>query len=256
MVKQFIKQVTVTGADDLTNPNSLIELSNVYPFVEFGILVSKSNSGLCPRFPSQRWLDNISNIKRFPMKLSMHLCGYWVRSIADGKGDIFKEWISNYFTMFNRIQLNFHGQPHLVDDNFYTILKEGFNVPIIFQLDGTNDALYNLALKQGVSAQPLYDLSGGTGILPNNWLPPQSYYTGYAGGLSPTNLKTNLDILSNIININSATIWIDAETHLRSNNDTLFDISKVAQFLKIAKPFILDTKSNRVVVSQREGRIK
>ena len=37
---------------------------------------------------------------------------------------------------------------------------------------------------------------------------------------------------------------IDAETHLRSNNDQQFDIDKVVRFLGIAKPYIINPSAS------------
>jgi hypothetical protein len=61
MTKQFIKQVTVTGVDDSIPPESLTGLYTAYPFVEFGILCSKNNTGM-RRFPSQKWIEGLRSI--------------------------------------------------------------------------------------------------------------------------------------------------------------------------------------------------
>jgi len=110
-------------------------------------------------------------------------------------------------------------------------------IPIIFQLDGVNDNLYKSSKTYHIDSYPLYDLSGGAGMLPDKWIKPIGDYCGYAGGLSPDNLKDNLNKLSNIVG--DVPIWIDAETHLRSHNDKVFDIDKVIRFLEIAKPFVI-----------------
>lgn len=240
--KQFIKQVTVTGADDSVDPDSLLGLSTAYPFIEFGILLSKNNAGKAPRFPSYQWVDKLRTKKLYGLSLSMHLCGTWVRGICSGEGDIFKDWISAYLDMFNRIQLNFHGIPHSTYNSRFISILKSFNVPIIFQMDGVNDILFTTAKYWGVNCLPLYDVSGGAGILPPKWAKPirDDDYYGYAGGLSPENLKEQLDKLSVIIGDTS--IWIDAETHLRSNNDQQFDIDKVIRFVEIAKPYVLGGK--------------
>lgn len=241
-MKQFIKQVTVTGADDSIHPDTLLGLSVVYPFLEFGILVSKNNVG-SPRFPSRHWLEELRKAKLYGVNLSMHLCGSWVRSLCLGDGVIFKNWISAYFGMFNRIQLNFHGQHHRIGAGFKFIgALRGLNLPIIFQLDGENNHLYKFACDNGIRAYPLYDLSGGAGVLPSNWFKPQGSYCGYAGGLSPGNLQRQLGKLSSIVG--NTPIWIDSETHLRSNNGQQFDIDKVVHFLEIAKPYIVNPSAS------------
>ena len=39
-----LTKVTLTGADDFTDPKRLIEISREYPFVEWGILFSLKHS--------------------------------------------------------------------------------------------------------------------------------------------------------------------------------------------------------------------
>ncbi len=45
-----IDKVTLTGADDSVRPAELVEISQQYPLVEWGILFSKSQQGTA-RFP-------------------------------------------------------------------------------------------------------------------------------------------------------------------------------------------------------------
>lgn len=235
-MKKILKQVTVTGVDDSIEPQKLVDISQTYPFVEFGILCSKNSTGY-PRFPSRQWFDRMYKTKEYGVHLSMHLCGSWVRSLMVD-GAVFGDWISAYFCMFDRVQLNFHAEPMMVGTGFKFIgaLKGLNTLPIIFQMDGVNEHLYRFALANRVKAYPLYDLSGGNGLLPEKWLAPQGDYCGYAGGLSPDNLKENLGKLSGIVG--NTPIWVDAETHLRSNDDKQFDISKVIRFLDVAEPFV------------------
>lgn len=234
-MKQFLRQVTITGADDSIPPTALVGLHEAYPFVEFGILCSKNNASDSFRFPSQAWLDELRRVKMYPMQLSMHLCGTWVRSLCIGDGLIFRDWISAYFDMFDRIQLNFHAQPTRANARMATTLMS-LNKPVIFQMDGVNQNLYVQSKTYHIDSYPLYDLSGGAGVLPEYYPKPMGKYCGYAGGLSPDNLKEQLDNLSHIVG--KTPIWIDAETHLRSSNDEVFDVDKVIRFLEIAKPYV------------------
>lgn len=52
----MLERVTITGADDSTDISQLVELSQEFPFVEWGILVSRRSEG-GPRFPSREWID-------------------------------------------------------------------------------------------------------------------------------------------------------------------------------------------------------
>jgi hypothetical protein len=49
--KCFLKQVTITGADDSINYHKLFDISHQFPFVEWEILLSKNSEGY-PRFPT------------------------------------------------------------------------------------------------------------------------------------------------------------------------------------------------------------
>ena len=51
---------TITGADDLVDPDDLVVLSREYPFVEWAILISASRAGT-PRYPSSAWLERLQN---------------------------------------------------------------------------------------------------------------------------------------------------------------------------------------------------
>ena len=87
MAKQFIKQVTVTGADDTTDIKELLGIAQAYPFVEFGLLISKKRQGT-NRFPSMDWLMHLMEAtlpyrygQSFNLRLSGHLCGGWLRQL-------------------------------------------------------------------------------------------------------------------------------------------------------------------------------
>ena len=83
-----IDLVTFTGADDSIDPYHLLELSRKYPFIEWGILVSKSSEGRY-RFPSYEWIKRLQAYAAGgDMNLSMHMCGSWVRDFMKGNPSI------------------------------------------------------------------------------------------------------------------------------------------------------------------------
>ncbi len=104
-------------------------------------------------------------------------------------------------------------------------------------MDGANEKIfYSLESRWGIQAFPLFDLSGGIGLLPKEWPEQQpNQYCGYAGGLSPDNLQKEMERISEVA---TGLIWIDAETLLRSENDTVFNLGKVRRFLEAAKPWV------------------
>jgi hypothetical protein len=248
-----LDRVTITGADDSVSPKDIVALSRHYPFVEFGILFSKrlTNQSFVPRFPSNEWVYELcAEANNNPMHLCAHLCGGWVRDLFAGKAT----WIERYRdfacprqSLFRRIQLNFHTERHDITDGFVTALRtisscaiftndRAAKRDIIFQWDGVNDELMACANAAGVSSYPLFDLSGGAGVLPAEWPKPVGEYSGYAGGLGPENMQAQLERIAGVVG--DARIWCDMETRVRSNADMRFDLDKVQACLEIAKPFV------------------
>lgn len=236
--KEIIKVVTVTSADYSVRPEDLVPIAKEYPFVEFGILLSKKRQG-SKRFPSRDWLEELYILWRQErLVLSGHLCGRWVRDLCAGTPSFFED-LGYIWKMFGRFQLNFHAEPHKVDEQrFSEILRQYLNSkPIIFQMDGTNEKIfYSIEARWGIQAFPLFDRSGGEGLLPGEWFKQiPNTYCGYAGGLSPDNLKSEMERISKVA---IGPIWIDAETLLRSEDDLVFDLEKVRCFLEVARPWV------------------
>ena len=231
-----IRVVTVTGADDSIRPEELVPIAREYPFVEFGILLSKKQQGN-KRFPSRNWWEELYILwKNEKLALSSHICGEWVRNLCLGVPSFFEEF-GYTWKMFKRFQLNFHVEHHPVDEKKLADLIRQYlrDQPIIFQMDGVNDQIFwSLVDRWGIAAFPLFDQSGGTGLLPERWpKQPLGIYSGFAGGLSPDNLQTEM---KRIAEVASGPIWIDTETWVRSENDKVFDLEKVCRFLEEAKP--------------------
>jgi hypothetical protein len=259
MTRKFLKQVTVTGADNSINYYKLFDIAEKYPFVEFGILLSKNSEGY-PRFPTWNWIEGLITEKPKNVHLSGHLCGSWLRDIVAG-GSAFMDIHQELSYEFGRFQLNFHDQPdnQLEPRKFVSSLFKLTAIhkqQIIFQIDHTNMRLYNYATSQyakewGINAVALHDVSGGAGILPDKWPQPMGDYCGYAGGLSPKNVAEQLEIIGNRITNKDGSIypiWIDAETKLRPPDNSTFDIVLVEQFLRAASPYVL--------ADQIEGKTK
>lgn len=238
--------VTITGADDSVDPAQLRLLSEEFPFVEWGILVSKNSMGT-RRFPTADWLHRFRSMTRSGCHInaSIHLCGRLVRGLLVGDtliGD-FYEWLD----AFQRMQLNFHAEGvewklNKLREAIEDCSDEGQR-EFIFQIDGNQgELLLRETIKDDsfdVSCVPLFDLSHGAGVLAHEWpkpiLAPHTYH-GYAGGLGPDNLAEQIPLIGNAAG--ETPIWIDMETRVRSENDGQFDLAKVRRCLEIAKPFI------------------
>lgn len=234
-MRKFIERVTVTGADDSNDVRELSNLSSHYPYVEWGILLSKSSEG-SHRFPSREWLEKLKAQKeKHPdMKLSGHLCGKWVRDVCIGSWTFVQDR-PGLIEMFDRIQLNFHAIAHSVNlEDLAKALNQYPNIQFILQLDGINNDILPRLQALGVNAVALFDLSGGAGVLPDTW-PESDKFMGYAGGLAPENVRAQIEIIAEKA---KSDVWIDAETKLRSSDDSQFLMYRVIEFLDLSKNYL------------------
>ena len=240
----ILDRVTLTGADDSVDVKELIPLSRDYPFAEWGILFSGRRLGM-PRYPSRAWLAELERLMwQVPMRLSAHLCGRWVRDLVTGGKFTWKDEHAMEEKHFQRVQLNFHGEFHRRCMAFEQILMT--DAPLcesssggrqfILQCDGVNDP----AAKDWANiadAVPLFDQSGGAGIVPGEW--PKAWpgvYCGYAGGLGPDNLAEQLPRIE--LAAGDERVWIDMERKVRSEDDCKFDLEKVRRVLDTVRPWV------------------
>jgi hypothetical protein len=210
----------------------MLTVAKDYPFVEWGILLSTNKSG-SPRFPSYRWLIAFadSNAEQ-QLKVSAHLCGGTVRDYIDrGRAPA---WLVHpaWRFVFNRYQVNTHGIAHPMHPEYPARVK-AVGKECIVQMDNENNHLLDALSAAGCKVSALFDLSHGAGTLPSEWPAALNVPCGYAGGLSPRNVKEQLARIEQVVG--DGTVWIDAETHLRT--DEQFDMGKVTSFLEAAAPY-------------------
>lgn len=243
----MINRVTITGADDSIQPAQLLELSRAFPFAEWAILCSQSSMGH-NRFPSHDWLLTLAGFQESlrqndeALSLSCHLCGRWVRQVLMGNLSVVDQLGATVWDSFRRVQLNTHGILHDFSPLAFDTISEEFpEKEFIFQYDDVNVSLFEWArgwaLSSNFSISALFDLSHGAGIAPATWPNPiKNIYCGYAGGLGPHNLPDQLKRIEE--KAGDTPVWIDMETHVRSNNDRQFDLNKVRQCLEIASQYV------------------
>lgn len=234
-----IKHVTLTGADDTVKPGQLFELSSKYPFVEWGILLSRNRQGL-PRFPSKNWLMELLTEKTpGPLNFAGHLCGGFVRELLLGESAFINE-IGPVWGLFDRIQINTHGQTHAFNlEALNDILSRYPEKEFIFQYDNRNVELFLQVTEKNKNVSALFDRSHGAGVLPDEWPAPlPGVKCGYAGGLSPVNIAAQLDRLALELPPDME-IWVDMETRLRSSDDRYFELQKATSVLETCAPRIL-----------------
>lgn len=227
-------RVTITGADDRVEPKELVELSQKYPFVEWGILVSHNRVGTS-RYPSMRWSREATGMLAVNgAHFAIHLCGetraYYQRNRLESVALVERLTQDAIVPTQCRVQLN--GFDHS---------WEGFEpanpfVPHILPVKRGN--IFGAAAKRyGFEAQLLFDESGGRGKAVDfeaagdtieeamkEYGPNLSF--GMAGGIKP---ETVVDAIS--FNLRKGG-WIDLESGVRTNDE--FDMSKVEAVLEAA----------------------
>jgi hypothetical protein len=234
-----ISKVTITGADDSVRPEQLFELAEKYPFVEWGILLSRNQQG-GPRFPSKKWLQELEQTDATwyeqEVAFSAHLCGAYVREFLVGDID-FAKGMGKLWDVFQRVQLNTHGIEHKFSPSeLVRLVKEYWEKDFIFQFDNANVEILKELINAQLKVSTLFDLSHGAGTLPSEWPKPiVNVKCGYAGGLSPDNLKDQLWKIMQVVG--DAEVWVDMETHVRSDNNKQFDLEKVDRALEISAAF-------------------
>lgn len=135
-----INKVTITGADDKTNPSDLINLSIKYPFVEWAILFSNSRQGQ-ERYPSEDWKMKFDTLVRLipgsDRQVAAHFCGWYSSEVLENSNiDLLK----NLSSIFKRVQINYNFK-RSKNWNLTSVLeyaKENPDRSIIFQYKLTN----------------------------------------------------------------------------------------------------------------------
>lgn len=255
-MRKFLNRVTITGADDSTDIDLMVAISKARPWVEWGILLSESSMGKKPRFPSREWLARLCIAKQANpgMRLSAHVCGAWARDFAHVGEPRFKfsfmfdvgfmlhsagaKTIATqqdaFAAMFDRIQVNVRAERDKVDpDAMARAIRDLHPVQVIIQSNDANDWLLEALDGRSLNVVGLADRSGGKGILPGEWPEDGGPGWGYAGGLTPDNLREQIE---KIERVSGDGAWIDAEAGLRT--DDKLDMGLVGRFLDIASAVV------------------
>lgn len=222
----MLKRVTFTGIDNKTDINKLVKLKSLFPFVEFGILISSNNTnmGKNNRYPD---LSVIEQLKDKDLNLACHICGRIARDIVYNN-----DWsgvhtlLGEYFNIFERFQLNV-SMLHKFSEEIE--FPEGKT--FIIQLKD-DSSLYDFYKDRVSNVQGFQDNSGGTGSFLDSWMDADRYF-GYAGGLSADNVQAVLETFKSRF---SHDYWIDMESSVRT--DDWFDIDKCRKVLEICQDYI------------------
>lgn len=232
-----INKVTISGADNLVSKDEMLYTQQVFPFVEWGILVSTKRMGT-PRYPIIEWIKNLHP----ELNISFHLCGDICRDFVNGG----VEWIKiskENSLRYKRLQLNFSFK----EDKDYmnnifgiattaTRWKKMVSIILAYNKGSKKnlDEFLGAIREVPENLHFLYDSSGGRGTEIKSFSKPLRTYTGYAGGINPDNAFVICDTLSNMEWGDN--IWIDMESGIRTGDK--FDMQKVNDVLSICSKFI------------------
>lgn len=229
-----LELITITGADDHTDINEMVDLSAQWPQLEWGILVASGHGG-DPRWPSHSWQEKLIQMAPPSMHISMHICGRWVRELLVGKWNV-NSVNAPVSVRASRAQINTHAEPHVSTAGLLELLST-YSYQWIFQLDDVNNHLLAASEYLGLNVAGLFDASHGAGVSPDKWPSPSESpwlygsYTGYAGGLGPDNVAMELLRIKAIAREKS--FWIDMERNVRTDDDSRLDMDKVRRVLQI-----------------------
>lgn len=221
---KFLTGVTITGADDAVDMLRLLALSEKFPFVEWGVLVSAKRQGTA-RYPSANWR---SGLQAHDGRKALHVCGGWAKWTMDGRETAL---VAARALGCARVQVNgWVPSPGLVG-----LAVEFFDLEIVLQARDENGlaeaARHAAAIRNGGGrASVLWDPSGGTGVRGRL----DVVADGYAGGISPDNVGEVLEELA----ASGRRCWIDMESGVRTGD--AFDLRKVRAVLEAAAPFVVE----------------
>lgn len=236
-----LDRVTVTGADSAVKLVELAALSRDFPFVEWGILFSEQRTG-GPRYPDWGWVHKLAALPA-AVRLSAHLCGRYARQIALEGDSPWHRDAGAAARAFGRVQLNISNLAVLPPPRAVDQMRQWFiSGHLIVQARPESLGVWRAAAAgEGLQPGLLFDSSGGRGRSPGAWPAPESgAYCGYAGGLGPHNLHSQLQLIERAAG--PARVWVDMESGVRDDCDA-FDLGKVRRALEQAAPWVREPAS-------------
>ncbi len=225
-----LKYCSLTGADDAVDIQDLSAVAQEYPFVEWAILLLPEHAGE-PRCPSPAWIQQFKK-EYAGSHTALHLCGQALLDFIAKKNEPL-----DIMSGFDRIQLNLaFGEMEAKYDPAKLAARVKESPQWEFILQYGNDKKNLLPLFENIPNHALlFDTSAGRGISPDAWPSPiKGHFCGYAGGITPDNVKKNLDMIAKTAA--GQPTWVDMESGIRT--DDRFDLKKVRRVLEIVKDYI------------------
>lgn len=199
----MISTVSIVGVDDSVSPTDLADISQTYPFVEWGVNLSPSVQSI-PGYPSEEWLEDLLN-QTDTLRLRGILQDRWLRDILNGSLSI-KEENPRLWDALQRIQID-------ITSGYGSVLE----------------ALQLIPDKEAILVTNTPELINGSNLNAHPLLPKNKFdcasckYYGYCGY---TLKDSDIDI---IVSRSDNNFWISVDG-FRSDGITL-DLLKIEQFL-------------------------
>lgn len=214
---QLMTVVTLTGVDEHTPLDAVVDLSERFPFVEWGVLYSPNRAGKEGRYPAvENALRILQELREHGVSTAVHLCGGGVIGALGGRD-------ANALALADlagRVQLNFNQARKALDLGTVDAFANRLGKPVITQHNKANETVHFHLTSP--FHQVLFDASGGRGTRPDQWpavLP--GIRCGFAGGLGPENVANEIDRIADASH--GYPFWIDMESSLRDREDR-FDL--------------------------------
>ena len=214
-----LTRCTLTGVDASTSLDAIADISDRFPFVEWGFLYSPKRQGQPGRYPSVDTLRRAFEALPQQVQVALHVCGQGVPDLLAGEC-VITELVEKVARRNGRVQLNFNAATEGLTLSSLMGLFENFPATtFITQHNLSNAPLLARLREYGIANHAtLFDSSGGRGLSPMDWSPPLiGIQCGYAGGLGPINLSEKLPEIHAAAH--DTDYWIDMEGKLRDADD-------------------------------------
>lgn len=208
-----MKICTLTGVDETTPLIELAVIADLYPHVEWGFLYSPKRAGTPGRYPSIERIERaLTEVPKY-VRIALHICGIGVPNLLEAE-PVVARLVEQIAARGGRVQLNFNAADGEVNlDELRLIIESNPNISFITQHNPSNQRVTQHLLALPNHAV-IFDASGGRGVIPTTWPAPfSSTPCGYAGGLGPETLETQLTLIQKAAG--DADYWVDMEGKLR-----------------------------------------
>lgn len=232
---------TLTGVDETVGMDRIADLSKDFPLVEWGFLYSPKRQGQPGRYPPVGLLARNFQVLPAHVRVALHVCGDGVPNLIAGAGNSSERQLLDLVAARGgRVQLNFSQRRKPVDlDALAKVMARYPDTVFITQENAANTGVWEALRDLGAHNHAvLFDGSGGRGLTCTVWPQPAPISCGYAGGLGPDNIQTELLKIAAVAD--GLDTWIDMEGKLRVtglDGVDRFDLDACGVCLMVARAY-------------------